>query len=101
MYWSTIIKKFLGMNNLYIKVLVIIFCIYVISVMINQQTKLNNYKESQAYYQKKTDEAKQYQESLKALKENINSPEYIEELAREKLNMYLPNERVYIDVGTK
>ena len=28
-------KKFLGMNNLYIKVLVIIFCIYVISVMIN------------------------------------------------------------------
>ena len=48
-------KKFLGMNNLYIKVLVIIFCIYVISVMINQQTKLNNYKESQAYYQEKTD----------------------------------------------
>ena len=94
-------KKFLGMNNLYIKVLVIIFCIYVISVMINQQTKLNNYKESQAYYQEKTYEAKQYQESLKALKENINSPEYIEELAREKLNMYLPNERVYIDVGTK
>ena len=94
-------KKFLGMNNLYIKVLVIIFCIYVISVMINQQTKLNNYKESQAYYQEKTDEAKQYQESLKALKENINSPEYIEELVREKLNMYLPNERVYIDVGTK
>lgn len=94
-------KKFLGMNNLYIKVLVIIFCIYVISVMINQQTKLNNYKESQAYYQEKTDEAKQYQESLKVLKENINSPEYIEELAREKLNMYLPNERVYIDVGTK
>lgn len=94
-------KKFLNMKNLYIKVLVIIFCIYFVSVLVNQQTKLNAYSESQAYYKEKTDEAEQYQESLKALKENINSPEYIEELARDKLNMYLPNERVYIDVGTK
>lgn len=94
-------KKILNFKNLYIKVLVIIFVVYVISVLINQQSKLNNYKESQAYYQQKTEEAQQYQESLKALKDNINSPEYIEELAREKLDMYLPNERVYIDVGTK
>ena len=32
-------------------------------------------------------------------KENVNSPEYIEEVAREKLDMYLPNERVYIDMN--
>ena len=94
-------KKFFNMKNLYIKVLVIFFGIYVFAVLISQQAKLNSYKESQAYYQEKTDESKEYQESLRALKENINSPEYIEELAREKLEMYLPNERVYIDVGTK
>lgn len=94
-------KKRFNIKNLYIKVLVIVFVIYVFSVLINQQSKLNNYKESQAYYQEKTDEAQENQESLKALKENINSPEYIEELAREKLDMYLPNERVYIDVSTK
>lgn len=94
-------KKIFNMKNLYIKVLVIIFVIYVISVFISQQTKLNAYKESQAYYQEKTDEAEEYQASLKALKENINSPEYIEKLARENLEMYLPNERVYIDVSTK
>lgn len=93
-------KKIFNMKNLYIKVLVIVFVIYVVSVIISQQTKLNAYKESQAYYQEKTDEAQAYREELKALKENINSPEYIEELAREKLDMYLPNERVYIDVGT-
>ena len=57
MYWSTLMKKFLGMNNLYIKVLVIIFCIYFVSVLVNQQTKLNAYSESQAYYKEKTDEA--------------------------------------------
>lgn len=94
-------KKLFNIKNLYIKVLVIIFVIYVVSVLINQQSKLNNYKEAQAYYQQKIDEAQAYQDSLKALKDNINSPEYIEEVAREKLDMYLPNERVYVDVGTK
>ena len=38
-----------------------------------------------------------YQESLNATKDNINSEEYIEQIAREKLDMYLPNEKVYID----
>ena len=32
------------------------------------------------------------------MKENINSDEYIEQIAREKLEMYYPNERVYIDI---
>ena len=37
-------------------------------------------------------------EELLETKNNINSLEYIEKIAREKLNMYLPNEKVYIDV---
>ena len=94
-------KKIFNLKNLYIKILVIIFCIYIVYVLINQQTILKSYKQSQAYYEEKTQDAKQYQESLKSLKENVDSPEYIEEIAREKLGMYLPNERVYIDVGTK
>ena len=42
---------------------------------------------------------KEKQEELKTTKENINSEEYIEEVAREKLDMYLPNEKVYIDIS--
>ena len=30
-------------------------------------------------------------------KENANSLEYIEQVAREKLNMYYPNEKIYVD----
>ena len=30
-------------------------------------------------------------------KANVNSNEFIESIAREKLDMYLPNERVYVD----
>ena len=32
-------------------------------------------------------------------KKNIDSLEFIEETAREKLDMYLPNEKVYLDKG--
>ena len=32
-------------------------------------------------------------------KQNIDSTEFIEEIARDKLGMYLPNERVYIDIS--
>ena len=42
---------------------------------------------------------KEYKEQLLQTKENISSPEYIEEIAIEKLDMYLPNEKVYIDIS--
>ena len=38
-------------------------------------------------------------EKLLETKSNINSKEYIEQVAREKLDMYLPNEKVYIDIS--
>ena len=43
--------------------------------------------------------AKDTNSELQKTKENVNSTEYIEEVAREKLDMYLPNERVYIDIS--
>ena len=32
-------------------------------------------------------------------KEDIESNDFIEDMAREKLDMYLPNEKVYMDTG--
>ena len=61
--------------------------------------KLNDKKTTQEYYAMRIEEQKKYKEELTELKNNINSPEYIEEIAREKLDMYLPNERVYIDIS--
>ena len=37
-------------------------------------------------------------EELLATQENVNSEEYIEKIAREKLEMYYPNETVFIDI---
>ncbi len=80
-------------------ILTIIVGVYIISIFINQQKTLNSYKKSYAYYQTQLDNQNKYKEELTEIKNNINSPEYIEKIAREKLDMYLPNERVYIDIG--
>lgn len=90
-------KKKRNKNNLIKKVCFIGITIYVMCIFINQQKTLNSYKTSQKYYQEEIETKLAYQETLKETKSNINSEEYIEEVAREKLDMYLPNEKVYID----
>lgn len=77
------------------KLLLTLLIVYVASVFINQQKTLNAYKTNNDYYIKQIAEETKKQESLLSMKENINSPQYIEQMAREKLDMYLPNERIY------
>lgn len=84
-------------KKLYKKLLLLSAFIYVACIFINQQKVLNSYKSTQEFYKGQIEEKMAYQESLNATKDNINSEEYIEQIAREKLDMYLPNEKVYID----
>ncbi len=72
---------------------------YIVYIFIGQQKTLNSYKTAQNYYAEQLNKQLAYQETLETTKANINSKKYIEEIAREKLDMYLPNERVYIDKG--
>ncbi len=83
----------------YKKILLGILGIYVVSIFISQQETLNSYRAEVKSYDEKITEAKEEQSSLQDMKDNVDSDEYIEEIAREKLGMYLPNERVYIDAG--
>jgi len=82
------------------KVIVIAFIIYFGITIYNQQKTLDNYKANIANVEKQIDEETERKNSLIALKENANSLEYIEKIAREKLKMYKPNEKVYIDIGS-
>ncbi len=72
---------------------------YTLITFINQQTKLNSYSKDISYYNTQIEELKEKKEELIATQENVNSEEYIEKIAREKLDMYLPNETVYIDAN--
>lgn len=73
--------------------------LYISVTFISQQKSINAYNNQQEILKNKIKEQEEYKQTLLATKENISSPEYIEELAREKLDMYLPNEKVYIDVN--
>lgn len=77
----------------------VLIILYVSITFINQQKSINAYNNEQENLRNKIKDQKEYNQSLLATKENISSPEYIEELAREKLDMYLPNEKVYIDIS--
>lgn len=87
-------KKKIKINR-FIIIAVIIYFIYSI---ISQQQTLNSYEKEAATYKNQIIEAQGETTELKDVKNNINSTDYIEDVAREKLGMYLPNERVYIDI---
>lgn len=92
-------KQMKIIKKLYKKVLFVVVGFYIISIFISQQKTLNTYQKEIQQYEGQIEEAQEAQDSLVAMKDNVNSPQYIEELAREKLSMYLPNEKVYIDIG--
>ena len=76
---------------------VIAFIIYAMTTFIDQEKVLSSYREQEAEVANQIEEAIEYQEELNVSKENANSLEYIEQIAREKLNMYYPNEKIYVD----
>lgn len=82
-----------------IRFILIAVAIYAIVVFVSQQKLLNTYALEKDQYQNQINSAKQEQNKLNETLDNLNSTEYIEDIARNKLDMYLPNEKVYIDVN--
>lgn len=70
-------------------------------MLIKQQISIVQYKDDLKNLSSKIEvaenELNQNKENLEQEKQNIKSIDYIEKLAREKLGMYLQNERVYVD----
>ncbi len=73
--------------------------VYVVFTLVNQQKTLNEYNDESVELSQKIQEQKEYNGELSKQQENVNSLEFIEQTAREKLDMYYPNERVYVDNG--
>ncbi len=81
-------------------VLIIALLIWIV-MLFKQQINISRYQNEIKALSNKIESAKeelqQNKNYLEEEKQNTNSLKYIEKLAREKLGMYLPNERVYID----
>ena len=86
-------------KKLYKKLLILLVLIYAIFTLVNQQKVINQYTSNSKELASKIEEQETTNKHLVAEKENVNSKEYIEQMAREKLDMYYPNEKVYMDKG--
>ena len=84
-------------RKLFSKLLIVVIAGYVVFTLVDQQKSLNQYSQNQEKLAAQIEEEKAYKEELSKQKENVTSLEFIEKMAREKLGMYYPNERVYID----
>lgn len=87
-------KKRFKINRL----IIIAAVIYFVYICLVQQQTMDSYDKEAEEYQNQIVEAQAENEKLQYIKSNIDSTEYLEKVAREKLGMYLPNERVYIDI---
>lgn len=81
------------------RIVIIAILIYAVYTFISQQRILNVYATEAEQYNIQIEEEKEVKQELADTKEHLNSSEYIEDVAREELDMYLPNEKVYIDIS--
>ncbi len=87
-------------NKKILKIIIFLVALsYFIYIIVNQQKTLNSYKSEQSYVSSQIQDQQEYKNELADMEANINSGEYIEQIARDKLDMYLPNERVYVDAN--
>ncbi len=86
-------------TKIYRNILILIIGVYVVLTLFNQQKILNQYSQDNKELAQKIEQEKETKEELAKKKEDVNSLDFIEQTAREKLDMYYPNERVYIDQG--
>lgn len=82
----------------YRKLIVIAISIYVVCVFVSQQKMINNYNRDIDRYEVQIAEEETKKQELTRKKDNLDSDEYVEQIAREKSGMVYPYERVYIDI---
>ena len=78
------------MKKIYKKVIVLVIAGYTLFTLYNQQITLNQYSRQSEELNEKIAEETKNNEDLKKQKDNVNSLEFIEQTAREKLDMYYP-----------
>ena len=73
-----------------------IFAFVVAISIITQESKKQEIKMQISQYKDELEKLKAEKEDLIEQKEKINTDKYIENVARNKLDMFLPNEKVYV-----
>lgn len=73
--------------------------VYFVSVFCVQQFRINEYKVKEEYYNNAITELSQEKAEYEALASQSNTAEYIEKVAREKLGLVKPYEKIFMDIN--
>ena len=92
-------KQKLNVKRLAIVAAAAVFIIYFIYAMIAQQIALSNKNKEIQSLEEQVSAANTETERLQKELDNLEDPEYLERVAREKLGLVRPNERVFIDAN--
>ncbi len=92
-------KKKVNTKKLVINLVAIFFFAYFCYTMIWQQVVISSKSDEIDALNEKITAAEQQNDKLEKELENIDDPEYLEKVAREKLGLVRPNERVFVDAN--
>lgn len=90
-------KKNLNIKKLMIVAVAVIIAVYFVYVLIWQQIAITQKNREIDALKGQVETATEESERLSQEIENLNDPEYLERIAREKLGLVRPNERVFVD----
>ncbi len=92
-------KVKINFKRLALSLFVLVFCVYFVCTVISQQAVLSRKNDEIQSINEQIETASRETERLNGELESVNDPEYMERMAREKLGLVAPNERVYIDLS--
>lgn len=90
-------KKRINIKKLVIRVATVALCLYFVYAVIWQQSMISKKNDEIDELKQQVELATDESERLKQEMEMLEDPEYIERIAREKLGLVRPNERVFVD----
>lgn len=88
-----------GSGNQPFYIIFIIFGIYVLGTLINQQITVRELRQQEIKLQEQLEALQEEEARLEEEKNMSNDPQQIEKIAREQLKMVKPNEIIYIDMN--
>lgn len=81
------------------RILYLILVIYVGYVLFQQQMYLISCKKEESYYAKEIEKQKNITMQLEQQKQVQRDKSYTERIARDKLGLVLPGEKIYVDIS--
>lgn len=85
-------------SKIFILVLIISLIVisYLIYRIILEEKRIKSLDNEIKYFNEKIEQLKEEKETIKNEIQNSSNPEYLEQVARNKLNMVMPNDTVYV-----